>query len=138
MIKVGRNEPCPCGSQLKYKKCCWNKAFTWNIDDNQQIVKTIPLDQKHADMLKEYIKHREEKLGRKLEEHDRIFDPKDIPSIDEMCKLMEKAGIAPRHIYAYRKTDGLLLTEKNHNYATTQDIKEWHEAIDEYEEMQTL
>ena len=22
--KVGRNEPCPCGSGKKYKKCCWN------------------------------------------------------------------------------------------------------------------
>jgi uncharacterized protein YecA (UPF0149 family) len=21
-IKVGRNEPCPCGSGKKYKKCC--------------------------------------------------------------------------------------------------------------------
>ena len=21
--KVGRNEPCPCGSGKKYKKCCW-------------------------------------------------------------------------------------------------------------------
>jgi hypothetical protein len=24
--QVGRNEPCPCGSGLKYKKCCLNKA----------------------------------------------------------------------------------------------------------------
>lgn len=24
--KVGRNAPCPCGSTLKYKKCCLNKA----------------------------------------------------------------------------------------------------------------
>jgi len=24
--KVGRNDPCPCGSGLKYKKCCLNKA----------------------------------------------------------------------------------------------------------------
>lgn len=24
--KVGRNEPCPCGSGLKYKKCCLNKS----------------------------------------------------------------------------------------------------------------
>ena len=24
-IKVGRNDPCPCGSGLKYKKCCLNK-----------------------------------------------------------------------------------------------------------------
>ena len=24
--KVGRNEPCPCGSGLKYKKCCLGKS----------------------------------------------------------------------------------------------------------------
>lgn len=23
--KIGRNDPCPCGSGDKYKKCCWNK-----------------------------------------------------------------------------------------------------------------
>jgi len=26
MAKIGRNEPCPCGSGLKYKKCCLGKA----------------------------------------------------------------------------------------------------------------
>lgn len=25
--KLGRNDPCPCGSGLKYKKCCWIKQF---------------------------------------------------------------------------------------------------------------
>ena len=25
IVKVGRNEPCPCGSGKKYKKCCINK-----------------------------------------------------------------------------------------------------------------
>ena len=25
-MKIGRNEPCPCGSGKKYKKCCLNKA----------------------------------------------------------------------------------------------------------------
>lgn len=24
-MKVGRNEPCPCGSGQKYKKCCFEK-----------------------------------------------------------------------------------------------------------------
>ncbi len=24
-MSTGRNEPCPCGSGLKYKKCCINK-----------------------------------------------------------------------------------------------------------------
>jgi uncharacterized protein YecA (UPF0149 family) len=26
--KVGRNDPCPCGSGKKYKKCCLNAANT--------------------------------------------------------------------------------------------------------------
>lgn len=26
MAKVGRNSPCPCGSRLKFKKCCLNKV----------------------------------------------------------------------------------------------------------------
>lgn len=25
-MKIGRNDPCPCGSGLKYKKCCLNKS----------------------------------------------------------------------------------------------------------------
>jgi tetratricopeptide (TPR) repeat protein len=25
MSKVGRNQPCPCGSGRKYKRCCWDK-----------------------------------------------------------------------------------------------------------------
>ncbi|MBW2596850.1 MAG: SEC-C domain-containing protein [Deltaproteobacteria bacterium] len=25
-IKIGRNEPCPCGSGKKYKKCCMGKG----------------------------------------------------------------------------------------------------------------
>jgi len=25
--KIGRNEPCPCKSGLKYKKCCLNKII---------------------------------------------------------------------------------------------------------------
>lgn len=26
--KLGRNDPCPCGSGQKYKRCCWHKEFT--------------------------------------------------------------------------------------------------------------
>ena len=28
MAKIGRNEPCPCGSGQKFKKCCMNKTAT--------------------------------------------------------------------------------------------------------------
>jgi len=30
--KVGRNDPCPCGSGLKYKKCCLSRSMTPNRD----------------------------------------------------------------------------------------------------------
>jgi len=25
MVKIGRNQPCPCGSGKKYKRCCWER-----------------------------------------------------------------------------------------------------------------
>jgi len=31
-MKVGRNDPCPCGSGLKYKKCCLGKDMPVNRD----------------------------------------------------------------------------------------------------------
>jgi len=31
-VKVGRNDPCPCGSGLKYKKCCLAKDSSVNRD----------------------------------------------------------------------------------------------------------
>jgi methionyl aminopeptidase len=31
-VKVGRNDPCPCGSGIKYKKCCLGKDIQVNRD----------------------------------------------------------------------------------------------------------
>lgn len=33
--KTQRNEPCPCGSGLKYKKCCLEKTENNQININQ-------------------------------------------------------------------------------------------------------
>jgi len=35
-IKIGRNDPCPCGSGRKYKKCCQGKSTTPKIDLKKQ------------------------------------------------------------------------------------------------------
>ena len=32
-MKIGRNEPCPCGSGIKYKKCCLNKTDDERLAD---------------------------------------------------------------------------------------------------------
>jgi hypothetical protein len=31
--KIKRNDPCPCGSGKKYKKCCMDKATTTKMID---------------------------------------------------------------------------------------------------------
>lgn len=33
-MKEGRNDPCSCGSKLKYKKCCLNKPKFWQWEEN--------------------------------------------------------------------------------------------------------
>jgi uncharacterized protein YchJ len=37
--KVGRNEPCPCGSTLKYKRCCGNplRGHSTNLDTSSTV-----------------------------------------------------------------------------------------------------
>ena len=39
MAKIGRNEPCPCGSGLKYKRCCLKQAKTDEADSPMQQLK---------------------------------------------------------------------------------------------------
>jgi tetratricopeptide (TPR) repeat protein len=34
--KVGRNEPCPCGSGKKYKRCCWAKDQETRVEATRQ------------------------------------------------------------------------------------------------------
>lgn len=45
-IKVGRNDPCPCGSGKKYKKCCLNRP--------QQTADLIESEQERKKWLEEY------------------------------------------------------------------------------------
>ena len=38
-MKVGRNDPCPCGSGEKYKKCCLNKSAAPSVDIKSEYLK---------------------------------------------------------------------------------------------------
>ena len=42
-IKVGRNDPCPCGSGKKFKKCCWGKINQpeFQIASEQQLFENL-------------------------------------------------------------------------------------------------
>lgn len=45
-MKPGRNEPCPCGSGMKYKKCCYSKEQSISVGNtvNSQSVQGNPQD----------------------------------------------------------------------------------------------
>jgi hypothetical protein len=70
MTKPGRNDPCPCGSGKKFKKCCESKMskpsigsaqvltapskisslFQQNIKSSQPKIPEVPPDEKHFNM----------------------------------------------------------------------------------------
>jgi hypothetical protein len=40
-MKIDRNEPCPCGSGKKYKKCCKSLKTLLGVDDSKPHNKNI-------------------------------------------------------------------------------------------------
>ena len=49
--KIGRNDPCPCGSGLKYKKCCLNRMET-ERNPIQEFIDALPQARKEANSIK--------------------------------------------------------------------------------------
>lgn len=43
-----RNQKCPCGSGLKYKKCCLGLDEGWLHDTQKTLVKRLPVEQPKA------------------------------------------------------------------------------------------
>jgi len=70
---------------------------------------------------------------------DRVFpeflDESEYDIFKRMVSYMEQAGMEKQHIYAYIKTNGLLVTEANVKKVSAEDMREWIEAIKEYEKL---
>ncbi len=65
MARIGRNQPCPCGSGKKYKKCCYeknninkillSKDFRKNLP-KEAVITTNPQKEKMSEVLLEFAK----------------------------------------------------------------------------------
>jgi hypothetical protein len=135
--RISRNDPCPCGSGKKYKKCCYGKDFDFEEDDDGNLFKSVPISEEMAELLQEQRQKYIEKHGREPGPDDKIFFDMPHPEHLEhmMVEDMKKAGINPAIIYAFEKT-GRLVTEDNQNLLSDADLDEWQAAIDEYEAKQ--
>ncbi|MBW2093343.1 MAG: type I methionyl aminopeptidase [Deltaproteobacteria bacterium] len=81
--KIGRNDPCPCGSGLKYKKCCMNKPRS-NMD-------RVDVKRMYAE------KYR-----------IRLKDAQDVEGIRRAGRLVvDTLDLAERHIKPGIKTDDI-------------------------------
>ena len=132
--EIGRNEPCPCGSGLKYKRCCYAPGATLVRDDETGAVhRVMPLSPEAVKIIKRQEEKFREKFGREMGPSDKIFW--DAPPEEEIERLtidaMVKTGMPPDLIYAYKKT-GLFVTTENKGRISRKDLREWNAAVDEY------
>ena len=137
--KLSRNAPCPCDSGKKYKHCCYSKGHEWVEDDAGTIFRETPLPNEAMDVLAQQRRKFVERFGREPGPDDPVFF--DAPPVEqlefEMVQAMKKAGIDPALIYAFEKTNGLLVTEENKHLISDRDLASWQAAIDEYDAMHT-
>jgi hypothetical protein len=130
--RVSRNDPCPCGSGKKYKKCCWKKNDQWAEDENGTIIREVPMSEDTADRLGDYLDSRRDAEGRELDPDELLFPNMHLEHAEhEMSQAMEQAGLDPAITYAFQKT-GRIVSEDNIGLLTDAEVAEWNEAINEY------
>ena len=133
MKRVNADAPCPCGSDEKYKNCCWEKEFSWVEDDDGNISKSTPMSPELEELLQEQKERFRERYGREATPDDYIFFAQEPDEHLEfhLAQGMRSIGIPPELIYAFEKT-GLIVTEMNLNLISKKDPAEWDAAIEEY------
>lgn len=131
--KLPRNAVCPCGSGKEYGRCCFDKGFDYLVDEDGNILKSVPISEELAGVIEEQKRRFVEKYGREPGEGDSLFF--DMPPLEHvehfMVEGMKQAGLDPAIIYAF-ETTGLLVTEANEHLISDKDRAEWEAAILEY------
>jgi tetratricopeptide (TPR) repeat protein len=117
MGKIGRNEPCPCGSGRKYKRCCLPAheaaaaeraaattpvagrpappLFAWEDDDDLDDASNHVVDLVHAGQLDEAERAARDLLARYPDVHD---------GLERLAMVYEARGDRKQAAEYYRKT----------------------------------
>ena len=97
MKKLGRNEPCPCGSGKKYKKCCLNPP---EIKGNFVYTDFDSLSNKVPDLINQGMFDEAEDVCKSLLKQF----PEQIDGIHRYAELYEAKGDKLKAAEYYRKT----------------------------------
>ena len=101
--KIGRNDPCYCGSGVKYKKCCGAKQLT------------------------AIVELAKERLQSRLAEGPRP-DPNNR---QKTIEAMRQNGMDPAYIHAYEQT-GVLVFQETMHLIPEEVMARWTEAYESY------
>jgi hypothetical protein len=105
------------------------------VDEQGTIYKEVPLPPEAKELLEQQRQQFIAEHGRDPGPDDLLFpnapDPEQLKA--QMIQGMKSAGINPAVIYAFEKTDGLLVTEHNQHLISEADLDAWNAAIEEYE-----
>ena len=85
LAKVGRNDPCPCGSGKKYKKCCIDKEVHMNKKPNLLIFKHLTYEEVDELSTNQIISKLEE-LGIPFEREQFIKDTEEYYSAEDISE----------------------------------------------------
>jgi hypothetical protein len=106
--KIGRNEPCPCGSGQKYKNCCLGKAA---VDT------AIDIFQK--------------KFGVESGLNDRFAQHQQETQL-KMIAAMKQNGMDPAFVYAVEKT-GVMVFQETMHLIPAEDLERFNKAYEQYQ-----
>ena len=133
-VKISRNEPCPCGSGAKYKRCCIDKSFTWVRDADGAVSREIPISDEMRELLELQKQRFIDKHGRPPGPEDQVFEePAEIME-HRIVEGMKAAGVRPAIIYAFEKT-GVIVTEDNQHMIPNADLDAFSAAYEEWHEI---
>ena len=90
LVKVSRNDPCPCGSGRKYKRCCYAKAAPLVQGPDGELAHALPMSDEMVEILQRQREKFIARYGREPVPDDPIFF--DAPSDDEYDAAVTKAN----------------------------------------------
>jgi len=123
-----RNEPCPCGSGKKFKKCCYHKQFSFQENDLGSFDRLVPMDEDLSSLLSKHI----DSLGPDVSPDTPLFDATDFERMEHsMAMAMEHAGVDPAIIHAFVET-GMMVSEENMDKFSQKDLDLWQSKIEEF------
>lgn len=135
-IEFSDDEDCGCGSGYAYAICCKKTRVQYTRDGRGSVYKVIVADEDGRKAAEEALQAFKRTFGRSPAGRDRMLlaayrhSPQDFKRL--FLEIAEKADLPKHLVYAYIKTDGLILTAENEELASPQDIEDAQNAVSEY------